>query len=244
VKRILLSLAALNAAAYLYWHLTDAPVISAADHPSIVPPRIQLASERPPPAARCQTLGPIKSADVLAAVKEWLGDRFGALQNRQDAEDGAVLYRVDVSVADVAAAQRLLQRLPNAGGKEAAVLPMRTKDGGVLISFGLFAERSGAERRLQDVRSRGIAAGLELIHERWWLNFTSVDTPDAADLIKAVPAAEGVAVGPCPEQPPAEGVPDGNDPVLKAPQSPPTPPSTQSPTSKTAATRPRLAMIG
>jgi uncharacterized lipoprotein YbaY len=244
MKRLLLSLAALNAGAYLYWHMTDAPAIAVIDHKSVLPPTIQLAAERPPPAAQCQTLGPIKSADVLEAVKGWLGDRFGAVQNRQDAEDGSVLYRVDISVPDEAAANRLLQRLPNAGGKDVAVLPKRAKEGGVLISFGLFAERSGAERRLQEVRTRGIGAGLELVHERWWLNFTSVDTPDAAELIKAVPAAEGVAVGPCPDQSPAEVVPDANEPATKVPQSPTTTQPSQSPSSKTPVTRPRLAMIG
>lgn len=221
MKRILLVLAMLNAGLYLYWHVTDSvpPTLSAA--PAVSPPTIQLASERPAPDARCQALGPIHSLSVLAAVKTWLGDRFGSVQEREDIEDGTVLYRVQALVPDEAAAAGLVRRLNANGDRDVATLGTRASDGSVVVSFGQFSERPRAERREKDLQGRGIKATVEAGHAQWWLDFTSVDNPDTAALLKTVPEAEGVAVGPCPA-PPSEDGPVAEPPAKREGASPTT----------------------
>ena len=84
MKRLVILLLIANGAVYLYGHFVDASPTAPIARTAPLPPTILTAAERPAPTPQCQSLGPMANRPLVMAVTAWLGDRFGAVSERED----------------------------------------------------------------------------------------------------------------------------------------------------------------
>ena len=236
MKRLVILLLIANGAVYLYGHFVDASPTAPIARTAPLPPTILTAAERPAPTSQCQSLGPMANRPLVMAVTAWLGDRFGAVSEREDSLPAPPEYRVQVDTESADLATRLAQRLRASGAGDIAVLPPEPGDTKVIVAMGLFADRANADRRLQEVRRRGIDAHISEMERhtsQWWLNFTAVNSPDHDALVRAIPAAAAVTLAPCELSLPGEEQPTGAAPdASKKTPVPPAGPSTGLPAPK------------
>jgi SPOR domain len=248
MRPLIILMVAANVAVFLYWNVIETqerspqPIAPAASTPTIL-----TAAERPAPGAQCQSLGPVPNRQVLASVTAWLGDRYGAVVEREESLPAPPIYRVQLETASADLANRLAQRLRASGVNDIAVLPPEPGETAVIVAMGLFADRANADRRLQDLHRRGIdgqVTDIERNTSQWWVDFTSTDRPDTEALVRAVPAAVNIGLAPCVfampnEDQPADGIPKRRD------SKPPTPgaPSTGLPSPSIGASRAKGAVV-
>lgn len=218
MKRIALLLVLANCGVFLYWRYgdlasTDAPVAPVL--PTSAPAPILLVSERPPPKPQCQSLGPVANRLILTAVERWLGDRFGALSEREAMAPASPVFRVQVTTPSADLATRLAQRLKASGVNDVAVLAPDPGETAVIIALGIFSDRANADRRVIDLRRHGVDPAISTIERQtsqWWLDFSSLESPDRDALVHAVPTASAVTLAPC-------ELAGGNDDAPAAPES-------------------------
>jgi len=247
MKRLVILLFIANVAVYLYGHYVDVPSTAPIARSTPPPPTILTTAERPAPTAQCQSIGPMANRQLLTAVSAWLGDRFGTVSEREDSLPAPPVYRVQLETQSADLAARLAQRLRASGGGDIAVLPPEPGETAVIVAMGLFADHANADRRLQDLRRRGIDAHItemERHTSQWWLDFTSVDSPDHDALVRAIPTAAAVTLAPCElslpsEEPTTDSAPK---PSTKAPTPPPGP-ATSLPTPKLGAGHSKGAVV-
>ena len=180
--------------AYRYGSPADTVLPVASTAPA---PRILLAAERPAPKPECRSIGPFASRLLMTKVSQWMADRFGPLNERDATVPAPPAYRVQIETQSADQAARLAQRLRAAAVGDIAVLAPEPGETAVIIAMGLFAERSNADRRIAELRRYGVdprIAPIERHASQWWLDFTALESPDLAELARAVPTAKDVAL--------------------------------------------------
>ena len=127
----------------------------------------------PTPVARCLTLGPFATrADARAA----LGRAHARIEHaaiREERQDGTDGFRVMMpAVGDRAAAQAIVERISAAGLSD---YYMVAQGNTYAIALGKFRNRDGAERRLAELKLKGVSA--ELLgggeSSSWWIDVRS-----------------------------------------------------------------------
>ena len=200
MKKIAALLLLGNATLFLYWRYLSPPAPMMVAEKAAPPARILLASERPAPTPECHSVGPLPNRQALAAVTHWMGDRFGELTEREATMPAPPSYRVQLETVSADQAARLAQRLRGLGLGDIAVLAPEPGETKVVVAMGLFSDRGNADRRVQDVRRHGIEPSIlpmERHTSQWWIDFTSLETPDLAELVHSASVGTAVALAPC-----------------------------------------------
>jgi hypothetical protein len=200
MKKIAALLVLANAAIFLYWRYLNPPAPALPAEKTAAPARILLASERPAPTPECRSMGPLPNRQALAAVTHWMGDRYGELTEREATVAAPPAYRVQLETVSADQAARLAQRLRGLGLGDIAVLAPEPGETKVVVAMGLFGDRGNADRRVLDVRRHGVEPSILPIERhasQWWIDFTSLETPDLAELAHALTVGAAVALAPC-----------------------------------------------
>jgi hypothetical protein len=225
MKRVVLLLVFLNVVCFAYLRLTAEPPSVPSAEETAIPP-LKLASEvPPPPVPKCLRVGPWKDAATAEALRQWLGASHLPFRERRiesAAPSGFTVTWVASTPNQAAASAR---RLHAAGVKDFEVLPPQDSAVQTTISFGHFAVRAAAERRVAALRRFGIKAKVDAPSAApaggWFeieLDPTQPDL-DTATLSRAVPSADGMTIAPCPAEAPA--VPPGASPAPESIGAPP-----------------------
>lgn len=200
MKKIAAVLIIANVAVYWVWHYLAPPAPVPPTEKAAPPARILLASERPQPTAECRSVGPLSNRQVMTAVTRWMGARFGEVTEREATVPAPPMYRVQVETVSADQAARLAQRLRGLGLGDIAVLAPEPGGSTVIVAMGLFGDRGNADRRAMEMRRHGVEPAvfsMERHASQWWIDFTSLETPDLSDLARSVSAAGAVALAPC-----------------------------------------------
>jgi SPOR domain len=200
MKKLAAVLVIANVAVYWVWHYLTPPASVPPTEKATPPARILLASERPQPTAECRSLGPLANRQAMTAVTRWMGERFGELTEREATVPAPPVYRVQVETVSADQAARLAQRLRGSGLADIAVLPPEPGESSVIVAMGLFGDRANADRRAMEMRRHGVEPAvfpMERHVSQWWIDFTSLETPDLSDLARTASVGTGVALAPC-----------------------------------------------
>ena len=214
MRRVLLALLFLNIAFFGYARFAaeQAPTTGAAE-PAPPIARLALLSEvKAPPGPGCISVGPFAERTVAEQASGWLRGAHHLSRERSAEIDGPATYWVALITKTLQEATRVSMRLKAAGVSDVEVTPPGPNQTDATVSLGVYSERERAERRVSDLRALGVNAPItEQRHKvtQWWLDVPqrAGDPPlDSGALHKAVPAAAGTAIVPCPG-PPAAGRP-------------------------------------
>ena len=232
MKRWIAGLVFANVAVYAYLHLVAPPPPPPAPAPA--PHPLRLAGEPVAAAATpaCRSIGPLHDADVAQLVADWLKGAKRTATERTVEAAAPPSYWVITTRKSAALALRLVQQLRAAGVSDVEAVPPDVPDGETRVSLGVYTERARAERRILDLKGFSLAPTIVEQPRRamqWWLDVEPAADGaqvDVAALQRAVPAAAGVALGPCVlSLPPADAMPDTPDskpaPAPGAPAAPP-----------------------
>jgi hypothetical protein len=209
--------------AYFAWaHWIDAPRPAPVNESIAHLPRLKLAEEVPPAerpqphtaqktslssTTACLSVGPF--VDLASSVRAAALLKAKGFESRQRAEQGQASEGYWVYVADLSQSEAdlALVALEHTGITDARVMP-ENAGAGRRLSFGLYSERSRAERRAQAVGQAGLKAQIvehKLPATLHWVDLTPPPGIDAVPLQDLF--AEGInsriAVQPCPPAVPA-----------------------------------------
>jgi hypothetical protein len=240
MKRVLVALVLLNLVLFGYARLVGepAPAPAAVEPPASIP-RLALLSElAAPPGPSCVSVGPFAEHGVAVQAEAWLKSLRHLARERSVEADGPATYWVVLTTKTVQQAVRISMRLKAANVADVEVSPPGANQTDATVSFGTYAERERAERRLTELRRLGVNAPIvEQQHKftQWWLDVPqrAGDQPlDGGALHKAVPAAGSAALAPCPAPAAAPAPAPGASPAAAptAPEAPaPGPPPAKLP---------------
>ena len=221
MRRLAVLLLLCNLVLFLAYRYASPPAVVPPVAPTTSAPKILLATERPAPKPECRSVGPFASRLLMTRVSQWMADRFGPLTERDTTVPAPPAYRVQIEMQSADQAARLAQRLRAASAGDIAVLAPEPGETAVIVAMGLFAERSNADRRIAELRRFGVdprIAPIERHASQWWLDFTALESPDLAELARAVPTARDVALAPCEATVPADEAPVAPEKTAPAPK--------------------------
>ena len=206
----------LNLAYFAWAHWIDAPRPSPVNESITHLPRLKLAEEVPPAerpqphtaqktslssTTACLSVGPF--VDLASSVRAAALLKAKGFESRQRAEQGQASegYWVYVAGLSQSEADRALVALEHSGITDARVMP-ENGEAGRRLSFGVYSERSRAERRAQAVGQAGLKAEIaqrKLAGTLYWVDVTpppGVSTVPLQDL--SGPGINSrIAVQPC-----------------------------------------------
>ncbi len=215
MRRVLLALLFLNIAFFGYARFASeqAPAAGSAEPPRPIPKLALLSELKAPPGPSCLSVGPFAEHAIAEQVGSWLRGARHVSRERSVEVDGPATYWVGLTTKTLQEAARLSMRLKAAGVSDVEVTPPAANQSDATLSLGVYSDRERAARRASDLRALGVSASIvEQRHKvtQWWLDVPqrAGDTPlEPSALHKAVPAAAGAAIAPCPAPPPAGSPP-------------------------------------
>jgi hypothetical protein len=222
VRLAFFALLFMNLAYFAWAHWIDAPRPSPVNESITHLPRLKLAEEVPPAerpqphtaqktslssTTACVSVGPF--VDLASSVRAAELLKAKGFEPRQRAEQSQASegYWVYVAGLSQSEADRALVALEHSGITDARVMP-ENGEAGRRLSFGLYSERSRAERRAQAVGQAGLKAQIvehKLPATLHWVDLTpppGINTVPLQDLF-AAGINSRIAVQPCPPAVPA-----------------------------------------
>jgi hypothetical protein len=213
MRRVLLALLFLNIAFFGYAHFAaEQGAAPGAAEPSPPIPRLALLSElKAPPGPSCLSVGPFAEHAIAEQAGSWLRGAHHVSRERSVEVDGPATYWVSLTTKTLQQAAAISMRLKAAGVSDVEITPPGANQTEATVSLGVYSERERAEHRVTDLRRLGVNPSiLQQQHKltQWWLDVPqrAGDLPlDPGALHKALPAAAGAAIAPCPVLPPPAG---------------------------------------
>jgi hypothetical protein len=216
VRLAFFALLFLNLAYFAWTHWIDAPRPSPVNESITHLPRLKLAEEVPPAerpqphtaqktslssTTACLSVGPF--VDLASSVRAAALLKAKGFEPRQRAEQGQASegYWVYVAGLSQSEADRALVALEHSGITDARVMP-ENGEAGRRLSFGLYSERSRAERRAQAVEQAGLNAQIaeqKLPATLHWIDLTPPPGINAVPLqdLRGPGINSRIAVRPC-----------------------------------------------